>query len=448
MIISGSVISQSSEYITGNSLFRDGSNQVSNIDYRVYLNSQMTTLTSGCSGYSGYIYNGNTSIWNQAQNTIIVEPQWSESYTDYKDGVTVSDAQQIQTYAQNGTPATGYKQVAADVNENGSIQNVTDYNLVLDLINGTITKFPSAHRSTTPSWLIYHKQSAPSNPTYLDAINAPGNQPTKSFTNIYGNTIWQFNHVYFDYRVTKMGDCSASTGGSGNSWVCGSYSLTNSETSNRNEGQKTYVKKGSIIEAAVYLEGTDEVYALQLPIDFEENDFKLKAIRFGDGFYPKWNYNKYTRELTILALNDDLSPIKVNYGKDLITFTLETLRDIDDLDDAIKWSEKTEIEMNKADITAADSKAVLEIRSVIPPNTQLKVFGRAGRLSAEINSSLEGPHILNIYNSVGQQVLSQPIHLNKGLQLIDLPNLMETGIYIAQLRVGRENISTKFLITN
>lgn len=446
MIISGSVISQSSEYITGNSLFRDGSNQVSNINYRVYLNSQMTSLSSGCSGYSGYIYNGNTSIWNLAQNTIIVEPQWSESYADYKDGVTISDAQQIQLWS--GTAPIGYKKIAADVDESGQIGVTDDYSAVIDLINGNITKFPSDLRTTTPSWLIFHDQSTSSSPYPDDAVNAPGNQPTKSFTNIYGNTIWQFNGLYFDYRLTKMGDCSASTGGSGNSWVCGSYSLTNSETSNRNEGQKTYVKKGSIIEAAVYLEGTDKVYALQLPIDFEENDFKLKAIRFGEGFYPKWNYNKYTRELTVLALNDDLSPIKVNYGKDLITFTLETLRDIDDLDDAIKWSEKTEIEMNKADITAADSKAVLEIRSVIPPNTQLKVFGRAGNLTAEINSSLEGTHILNIYNSVGQQVLSQAIHISKGLQLFDLPNLMESGIYIAQLQRGRENISTKFLLTN
>ena len=440
------VTAQSSEYITGNSLFRDGSNQVSNINYRIYLNSQMTSLTSSCSGYAGTIYNGNPSYWNDTLNSLIVEPQWSESYADYKDGVTITDAQQIQTWT--ALAPIGYKKLAADVDESGQIGGSSDYYLVMDLINGVTSKFPSSSRTTTPSWLVFHDQSTPSSPYITDAINAPGLTPTKSFTHIYGNTIWLFNPLYFDYRLTKMGDCTASTGGSGNSWVCGSYSLTNQSTSNRDATQKALVKKGSIIDVSVYLEGSDDVYALQLPIDFDEADFRITDIKFGQGFFPKWNYNKYTRELTILALNDDKTPIKVNYGKDLISFSLEALNDIADLNTALKWSDKTEIEMNKVDITAADSKAILEIRSVTPAETHLRVFGNQSNIIAEINSRREGNFTLSIYDNIGKQIMSQPIHLRKGFQSIDLPNISGSGIHVATLQSSNVRISTKFLLTN
>ena len=446
MIISGSVISQSSEYITGNSLFRNGSNQVSNINYRVYLNSQMTSLTSGCSGYAGTIYNGNPSIWNMPTNTIIVEPQWSEAWTDYKSGVSSIDATIIQSWVNNGAPTPyGMKEVAADVDQSNIIA-YPDAVAIQSLILGNSSKFISNMGGTTPSWYIFHNQSMPSNPGMFDAINGPGiSFPTKSFSNIYGNTIWQFNHIYFDYRLTKVGDVSSSSQGGGNAWVCGSYSINSESTENRNYSE---VKKGSLIDVAITFESQDEIIALQLPIDYDNTKFELVAVNFGSDFYSPWNYNPFSRELTFMTFNEDLSTLSVGNGKEFISFQLKALEDISNLNTAIKWSDKTEIEMVNKDIELSKGQLLLNIKSIAPPISEFAINGNISDLTASMNMEKEGKYQLSFFNTFGQLAYKKVFYLSQGSNIINIDDFHGHGLFIGTLRGNKEVLSTKFIITN
>ncbi|MFZ1789397.1 MAG: hypothetical protein WAT92_13850 [Saprospiraceae bacterium] len=426
-------------YVSGYSVYKGSSTYVSNINYNISVNYTPTNLSTSCSGISGTVANGNSSIYYDTTNFVTVKPTTANDYNDYKNGISIHDKTAIQATFGTGTNPFG-NYVNYDLDENGSIANA-DAQAIQDLLDGVKSNFSSGNRggSPTPSWYFFHDPVYTSEGSTLWRLDAVNNEDSYSgsisFYNLYGTWIEVTNAVYFRYRVMKMGDVVQTSGSGSNSWICGSYLTSNIDTKSRslNGSENTkFIQKGSKIKTTIEAEGNDNLVAMYLPIKFDQTKLRIHKFSNLESLkYLNQKYNKHIGAQCITYNHDSLYVYKLSGPKKLFEIEFEVLEDINFNEESITWSDEIKPELVNDKIEISNVEVNLSIDKIIPPKIDFYMYNQPDNSGVIISSNTDQSATLNVYDMSGKNLFSRKLNLIEGQNFVDINNLPQ--IYALKL---------------
>ncbi len=452
------------ETIYGESLWRNQGYGVSNhkFDIKNYIIVEMTEypldpdpITGAC---SVEFYTSDILLLhefeNQFENTLKIRPYSVNNYADYTNGISAVDLLFIAHHynmvtlldSYSPTDDAPYRYISADADYDGFITS-DDTDMLLDLLLGY------RYDLERNSWEWVHKEEVEEAEErfvedpfiFVIDYNWEGPEgiiiPALSTDQIQAN-----NGNYFDFRATKVGDIVANSSwanSSHNSWVCGSGSyLTGGDIQTRSviNAETKKVRSGSIITVAIDMLVNDDIFAFQLPVYFNLEDFEIVDLVFAEGYTSRWNYNKAIGGLVIMDYAKDMVALNVPMGR-VVTFQLKALKDIQDIHQSIGWHDERATEIIGKEGNSLDAEVKLVIVDILPGNLFLEVRSDGDDIhQVYIESPIDQIVDLYLDSYQGQRLLDTRITLTHGENLFPIDVALVPGIYLVHAK-GENGVS-------
>lgn len=441
------------ETIYGESLWRNQGYGVANhkFDIKNYLIDEMTEYplnpdpVTGSCPYEFYT----TDIMplydeeEEYNNTLKIRPYSINNYSDYTNGVSAIDLVAIAAHITNTTTFESrtptddapYRYISADADYDNDV-DYDDTDMLQDLLLGI------RYDLERNSWEWVHKEEVEdagarfvSSPyEFVIDYNWPGSEGI-ILAGLSTDEIQANNGDYFDFRTTKVGDIIANsswTYPSSNSWICGSGTyFTGGEVETRTVDVPTrrIVRPGSIITVEIDIHKDSDIFALEIPVALQEGDFEIVDMEFGEGYFPRWNYNKYLQGLVFVDYSKNGVPLDIQNGR-LVSFKIKALHEISDLFKSISWHAERPIEMVGKDESLLQSDVQLKIKDILPPDLYVEIRSDGWRYVAYIESPLEQNVTFQLMDGLGQILNKDQVLIYKGDNLIPIEYNLVSGIYL------------------
>lgn len=348
-----SVKSQTDIDFVGESLFRANGFGVTNHKFDVCL--LITNVPSEWVCYdSPYItgscfneiYEGTLTDLGDYTYALRVYP-WSVcDHEDYVNGVGTADLIDIGWHIRDTIPITDpYMMVSADATGDKQIDTY-DIISIRDVILGNTTGFMDGSNPGRTSWEWWNANDIAGNSSF-DSLpwNYTINEDWPGGRIFGGLSLSDLedenNHPdWFDYRTTKVGDIrSHSTPASTNSWVCGSYSLTNPKIDTRQSSAELFelipakrIDAGDEFELSFNILSDEYLLGFQIPFYLDKN-FEVVAVQYDPDFPLFWNHAQQLNFFMALWHVADGKIKKADHENVILKMRLRAIKDIDNLRD-------------------------------------------------------------------------------------------------------------------
>ncbi len=456
--------------IYGESLWRNQGYGVSNHKFQIenyviplsqswYVDTDPTTGSCPYEFYTTDDMPLYTDNYNSASNTLKIRPYSINNYSDYINGVSVIDLTAIASHLNQDPPFEDlsptedapYRYISADAEYDHDV-DLDDAYMIRDLILGTRSDL------NRNSWEWVHKDEVEQaeerfveDPySFVIDYNWPGSEGI-ILAALSTNEILADNDKFFGFRTTKIGDIKTDSGSpssGANSWVCGSGSyFTGGEIDSRSVANTTgkKVRAGSVITVAVNLEANDDIFGLELPVYFSQEDLSLMDIQFSEEFVPRWNYNTYISSLVVLAFAKDRTPLPIPNGK-ILEFRLKALHDIKDIEGSIIWHPERNVLVVGEDGNLSNADVQLEIVDILPPDLFVEIRTNGNAKEAFIESPKDQKLSMRVFNEQGLVVRNKLLMLQHGENHIVLENDLVSGLYFIQVANDEQSVVTKMIV--
>ncbi|MFN8339775.1 MAG: T9SS type A sorting domain-containing protein [Saprospiraceae bacterium] len=412
-----------------------------------------TNWGNQCGIYEAVIKLNNNGTSNV--NELRVRPTCPNTPADYLDGCTTMDLVLIDRHVAGIQPFTdGYQKIAADVNKSNSI-TTDDKTMLQQLILGYTTSF------TRNSWEWFEPAYMNQFPTGF--FNAPwqyclsaiwpnvGGFGERRWTALSRNEI-QTNYInYFWYRTVKIGDVGRGNSSvAPNSYIClppqyfGDSNTGSRSVIGESLIQQVELKQNDEIEVSITVDVNDDLSAIMLPIFIDDQYFEITEVEFLNDFIPKYHYSKEFKTLTILDVTSDPNAKIDIVNGELVIVRLKVKQKIANVFDHIGWERNLrniELINMRAEYTEGDVS--LELKNIYPSQERLHILQRGTMI--ELYSMIDENSNIAISSIDGRTLHSIHIKIEKGINNIEIPDFLPSGIYVATMRNNGKIISEKFV---
>ncbi len=396
-----------------------------------------------------------TDDYNDLANTIKIWPYSVNNAADYRNGVSSLDLYAISAHllsspafeSRTPTEDAPYRYISGDAD--GDF-DVDDIDMIQDLI---LFLRDDLDRN---SWEWVHKDEVEEaeerfeetpyqfviseNWSYPEGIILPA---------LSTNQIMADNDKYFTFRSTKIGDITATTNlaiTSANTWVCGNnnyFAGNQLETRSSRDLSPLSVRIGSIITLGILLDNDEDIYALELPLFFSDEDFKMIDIDFHEGYTPLWHRNSEKGSLVILDFSKSLEALQIPRGK-LVEIKIEARHNISDISKSIRWHPNRIIELVGEKETSLEPEVTLEVLDVLPSELYVEVRTGMAIPQLMVESPKDQQIQVFVFNANGQAVYTELHLVAKGQNNFPLREDLIAGIYLINVQSEHQHFVTKW----
>lgn len=386
------------------------------------------------------------------------------THDDWTLGVTTQDMVFIQRHILKIDTLNGYHQLAADVNNTGTI-TTADLVEIKKLILGIFEKFPSQNKP----WQFFPEYIPE---TYEISFHAdPFNMEIggESYQNEapYLDSDWKYVIVNgtsgeHGYDAIKMGDVN----GTSDPEFAEDENCMDEATISYTDG--TTLDSVKLHEFDFILKDSTPLAGLQLrfKLDFDlleyegSNDGSLFGLTVEDGVNIDTNNNL----VTVVWYNSSGTTTDFSPGKSLFKIELENLDTLSNLDEIIKLDDgfynalidssgcltngNIEIEFTQLDSRSVNPSATGGNKESFEDHIYVWPNPFEGSLVIEfMNNKIEGPVEITLVNSLGQKVLTKEVHLDLGRQdiILKISDKTTSGHYLLHIQQGNDSWVKKMI---
>jgi len=415
----------------------------------------MRTMTGLTGSFQAHIYESNVmaDVWKLGSGADFeyIDSDWNPPTTSSLSSITTLDLLQLQSYILNGTFLdTGYKKLAADVNNSGTITTF-DLIRIRQVVLGINSSFPEldAPWRFIPEYIpTNHQVDFDANPfTVLGASNADYTLPDWEYqiNGSFGND---------GFHAVLSGDVSA--GQNINDFT----QSDEAETRNNRLTPNLSLAANEIIDIKVNANASSDILGYQLGLNIDFESFELVEILEGDleGFkLDNFGLNNLEKnELKGLWIADQLKKTSINETSTLFTIRLKAKKEIFDLNEKVHLDNKilnSEFYDSSLNITSAN--LFLEVDQSTNQTTsisasKIRTYPNPASRSLNLVFQIEKQSVgeISIFDHLGQKLKSIQKPLIQGENTIEIEDLNEItqGSIVIKIQTNNETLTGKAII--